>query len=440
LDADTIILKNINELFDLAKEHHFVVPQFTDWTCATKPIIKRIKSWYEYYPELCENIIGDNNFKAVNCGVFSFKHNSDFALNWYDKIIQGRNNFIPDETGMQVLLQNYKHLVCDQKFNVSCKYSNPYSADTSIIHYHGRKHCRMDDDNNLLYSSELWVKVFNEVNSMNYGNINEYIRYDRMLTKFINRNNKPQIDKSITMVTAVNPPYLNKLRTVLPTWQLKPQLADCKLIIMHNGFSDPENELSFIKEITGRDVELVEWNMDNYSTTRELMLSSFVFLAPKVVKTGYWLKLDADTYFSDEQDLILDHFYKYDIAGHKWKYTKPGKWICDLDEWAFDEDLSGNNYLNDDEYKNAYDNKRYGHNRIASFCCLHKTEFTIEIMDHLNEKLPIPSHDTFLWYMSNRLPDRKWCWHSFKKLGCNNKTNPDELLRIVSEIRNKYEI
>jgi len=147
------------------------------------------------------------------------------------------------------------------------------------------------------------------------------------------------------------------------------------------------------------------------------------------------LKIDADAYFCDGQDIILDHFYEHDLAGHKWKYTKPGKWICDLDDWAFDEDLDGDAYLSEDKRKEAEASKRYGHRRIASFVCLHNTEFTKEASEFVKDRMPVPSHDTYFWYMAERLPNRKWCWHSFKKLGCGNQTNIDKLKDVVNQIQ-----
>lgn len=444
IDADTIVRSNIDELFELTNEHDFVVPQFYNWTTKTRSIAKRINGWSQYYPDLIEDAL--NYGKAVNCGVFAFKKDTDFIKNWCQAIIPGRNNFIPDETGMQVILHKYKHHVCDQKYNVSCKFSDPHDPNAVVIHYHGRKHCRLDDKGNLLYGGELWIKEYEETVEENYLNIKKFNleSNDRMIKKWKNFEPITKItDKRITIVTAVNPPYLEKLKTVLPTWQLKPQLSDSELIVMHNGFDNPEKELEFISEMTGRKVTLIKWDMNDHDSTRELMLSSFIYLAPKVVNTPYWLKLDADAYFCDQQDLILDHFYEYDIAGHKWRYTKSPSgesWLATLDSWAEDKDMDGNNYLNEEETVSSYDQKRYGHRRIASFVCLHKTNFTKEILEYMDNRLPVPSHDTLVWYLSNRLPDRKWCWHNFKKLGVRNHTDLNKLKELVAEIRQLHSI
>lgn len=436
LDADTLVRGNIDELFEYADKYDFVVPQFTSWTTNTKAIIRRIKGWEEAYPHLMDGAL--NFGKAVNCGVFAFKKNTEFAIKWCDDIKPGRCNFIPDETGMQVVLQNYRHFVCDQKFNVSCKYSNPHCENARVIHYHGRKHCRLNDDGKIIYNGDLWLDEFEQAYKINYLNIKD-APIDRMYKKYKNFKPKREItDKRITIVTAVNPPYLEKLKTTLPTWQKKPQLKDCPLVVFHNGFDNPNDDLAFIEKVSGREVKLIEWNMEKAESTRELMLSSFVLKAPFVVDTPFWLKIDADAYFCDDQDIILDHFYEHDLAGHKWKYTKSPNgesWIDRLDSWAEDKDIDGESYLNEEEKIKSYDSKRYSHKRIASFVCLHNTEFTKEAAEYADDRLPIPSHDTYMWYLAERLPDRKWCWHNFKKLGSRNHTNINKLRELVNEIQ-----
>lgn len=438
LDADTLIRGKIDELFSLAEEYEFVVPQFANWTTEKRCIKKRINGWKDVHSDLMDQAL--KPAPAVNCGVFAFKKDTKFVIDWCDNIIDGREQFIPDETGMQVVIHKYPHFVCDQKFNVSCKYSNPYENDVRVIHYHGRKHCRLNDSGDILYGGEMWLKEYEECEldaPYNWDIADKH--KDRMLKRYFKSMTKDDTkDKRITIVTAVNPPYLEKLKTTLPTWQMKPQLKNCPMIVFHNGFNDPEKELKFIEEISGRNVKLVPWDLPSAESTRELMLSAFVLGAPKEVDTPYWLKIDADAYFTDDQDCILPHFYNYELCGHRWRYTRsPNKesWIDKLDSWAEDKDIAGNTYLSDEERIKSYEQKRYGHKRIASFVCLHKTDFTIEAAEYIDDnKMPVPSHDTYLWYLANRLPDRKWCWHNMKKLGCHNQTNINKLRENIEVI------
>lgn len=439
LDSDTIVRGSIDELFEMAEKYDFVVPQFSTWTTNTKAIKRRINSWSNVYPDLMD---AAHNFgPAINCGVFAFKKDTHFVNEWMDKILPGRQVFIPDETGMQVILHKYKHYVAPQIFNCSCKYSNPRDPNVRIIHFHGRKHCRLNSKKELIYNSDLWVKEYEECESKNlYERVGLQLpANDRQLKNYMKRGLVPAVpkDKSMTIVTAVNPPYLEKLHYTLPTWSLKPQFNNCPVIIFHNGFKRPKRSLKWVhKVLKGHNVKLIHWDMDEYDGNRELMLSSFVFGAAAYVETPYFVKIDADAFFTNSQDLFLPNHFKYDIAGHKWRYTKPGKWLVELDEWAESKDIDGEVYLSEPKVNEAKNSKRYGHGRIASWVCLHKTDFVIEAAMHAGSRLPIPSHDTYLWYMAQRLPDREWCWHNFKKMGASNSTKIEIIKeRVINEAK-----
>jgi hypothetical protein len=439
LDSDTIVKGDITELFELANTYEFVVPQFSNWTTQTRAIIKRTEAWREFYPELVTEAL--KLAPAVNCGVFAFIKNSKFMINWCRNVTPGRNNFIPDETGMQVVLHKYKHVVADQIYNCSCKYSDPASPKTKIIHFHGRKHCRTDKNGKIIYGGDIWMKEYEEAMDSNFMDIKEIAPHeDRQLRSYMKQTPATPIDRSFTIVTAVNPPYLEKLKTVLPTWQLKPQLAKAPMIVFHNSFTDPEKELSFIKEVTKREVKLIPWEMKNTTSTRELMLSSFVFGAAAYVNTPYWIKIDGDAYFGNKDDCLLEHFWDYDVVGHKWHYSRPGAWIPILDDWAEANDIDGDAYLDEKQRIEATNSRRYGHKRFASYFCLHKTEFTIEAANLAGDRLPVPSHDTYLWYLATRLPTCKWAQHHFKRLGINNSTDINKLKEVVAKIREEYKI
>jgi hypothetical protein len=669
LDADTLVRGNIDELFELAEKHDFVAPKFTNWTTKTKAITRRIESWRSTYPDLMKGAFEYE--PALNCGVFAFKKNAHYMLEWYQKTLPNRGVFIPDETAMQCIVHLYKHFACDQKYNVSCKYSTPKDPDTRVIHYHGRKHCRMKKDK-ILYGGELWMEEYNQAASENFLNISsspkdKYIKAleksdqptsqkqinkettivtvvdEKTLPKFLENvktwDLKPDIknlhkiiftignciitdlelsnykvigyplatdrfniytDKAVkevttpywlkidpsikftndakclldhfynydivgnrewstipgqslieldewaeevdvdgdvyisdsknipeeykhnvistyfslnntsftkeavghlaskspkisddglfywymanrlpdeqdrkqrwawhhmkklgiefnnevsaiptskpkqtvvmndfdfTIVSAVNPPYLDKLKLTLPTWQRKPQFANKPAIIFHNGFSSNENppELNWIREYLFN-YKLIHWDMEKYDSQRELMLSSFVFGAAAYVETPYWVKIDGDAFFTNSNDVFDKGHLEYDIVGHSWHYSKPGKWLNDLDNWANANKIPGENFLKTPkEIETAIKSNRYGHKRIASFMCLHKTDFTVEAALAAGDRLPVPSHDTYMWYYAFRT-GKKISSFKIKKRGCLNNTNINEIQRILCQI------
>lgn len=218
---------------------------------------------------------------------------------------------------------------------------------------------------------------------------------------------------NFTIATAVTPDYLNRMIWALPTWIHKPQFADKRIVVFHSGFEcDDAKKLQFIKQIFP-DWTFVTWRMPEYESQRELMLSSFVFGIKEFIKTPYFVKLDCDTYFTDDKDVFAEEDLEYDIVGHKWGYTKPGWWISKLDGEKID-----------------LKEERRNHDRIASFCCLHKTDFVVKVAEECGTRLPVPSHDTFLWWYANK--HGKWLGKNVKKLGVNNNTNWKKIREAVT--------
>lgn len=159
LDSDTIILKDPSEdLFSAANDHEFAICQLSNRE--TKGIIaKRINEWKDIYPQFIEKAL--NFGPAINGGVVAFRKDSKFIKDWYKYTIMGRKNFIPDEVCCQILLPQYSHIILDDRYNTSCKYSKIHE-DTRVIHFHGRKHNRTDKDGNFLFHGDIWEKYFQE--------------------------------------------------------------------------------------------------------------------------------------------------------------------------------------------------------------------------------------------------------------------------------------
>jgi len=207
--------------------------------------------------------------------------------------------------------------------------------------------------------------------------------------------------KNFTIVTACTPNYIDKLKWSLPSWNIKPQFRDKKIILFHHGF-DNLQPLNFVKDHF--DVEFINWDMPEYDNVRELMLSSFILGSAKYIKTDYFVKIDADTYFTNAEDVFVKKDFRHDVVSHRWGYTKPGYWINQLDKYYTGKDTG--NY-----------GKRYTEKRIQSICCLHKTEFVKTLANKFGDRLPVPSHDTVLWYFADRMTDRSWGSKNIRKRG-----------------------
>lgn len=218
-----------------------------------------------------------------------------------------------------------------------------------------------------------------------------------------------------TIVTAVTPEYKNHLYWSMSTWAFKPQLKDRQLIVFYNGMK--EKDLMFVRSIFS-EVRLIEWNMDNVETKQELMFSAFVFGAIQYVKTPYYIKLDADAYCTNAADIWNESDFQYDIIGHKWGYTKPG-WYIDAIENYYSK---SNILINKEEQRRA-------HKRFESYCCLHRTEWVKCVSQKLNGRLPVPSHDTTLWFYADK--EGHWGSKNIKKCGVGNNSRWKNIREVV---------
>lgn len=213
--------------------------------------------------------------------------------------------------------------------------------------------------------------------------------------------------KDFTIVTAVTPEYRRLLYWGMCTWVYKPQLRDKPLIVFYHRLR--EKDLKFVYELYPN-AKLIKWDMEGITDQKELMFSAFVFGAAKHVNTPYYMKLDADSYCINDSDVWEDQDFNYDIIGHKWGYTKPGWFIDALENYYSGTDIP----LNKEERKRS-------HKRFESYCCLHRTDWVKSVIPKLNGKLPVPSHDTTLWFYADK--EGSWGRKNIKACGVTTARN-----------------
>lgn len=176
LDADTLVVGKIDELFN---KYPFTITRMSEWSTKGRIISRRIKGWETIVPELVEPALQYG--KAVNTGIYAFKKNAPIFNEWFTLTLMNIMSFIPDEIACQLLITKYKHLMLDCRFNYSCKHG-PDIDDIRIIHYHGRKHCRVG----LPFKADQWVASYNEVVDKNIADIKSWTPAgDRMLYRYI---------------------------------------------------------------------------------------------------------------------------------------------------------------------------------------------------------------------------------------------------------------
>jgi hypothetical protein len=171
----------------------FISVQFADWVTTGKRIANRISHWKDHHPKMVEECL-TNTYPSVNVGVYGFKKKCDFMDDWFDITIVNRYAPLPEEISCHLMNPFYKSKVMPTIYNCSCKFSKPDEIGAKIIHYHGRKHCYIDETatGKMLFNAHHWIKNWDEAYNNNMANVQEWWKDcpDRALRKFMKTRKK----------------------------------------------------------------------------------------------------------------------------------------------------------------------------------------------------------------------------------------------------------
>lgn len=214
--------------------------------------------------------------------------------------------------------------------------------------------------------------------------------------------------RDLTLLVAVDEQHLKELQLTWKTWAtFKPEIVKCPLVLIHDAeFDDSQIQLDPAPE----NLTLVPWEMPAAADQREKMLTSLVQVAAREVKTTWYLKLDTDVVAVNESEWLEPEWFNSDAHGRKpafvsspWGYTKPADAIDRLDDWGDTIDgLKQHQRLNLEPCEKP---DRVNHARIISWCFFGNTEWTRQVSSWTNGRLPVASHDTFLFYCAERQGD-----------------------------------
>lgn len=403
VDADMVILGDISKMFDNLDEYDCCIPHFCGWFADGKTISKRIRR----FDGLVEKDIYDKSLehhKAVNTGILSWKKSEKwdkFIRDWVSLAIKGSKAhiFIPDEVAFQILYPSadkwgMKVLIEETNYNVSVLHDHGQSKDQRVIHFHGDKHV-LD-----VPSCDIWKQIFQEMCDKNIANINYFVEHyaDKRLRKYLNRGD---VTSDVTIITACDEKYVEYLRVTFPNWVKYKHIDKYPVIVFVNGIPIDDSRLDFLRI---PNVKLIQWDMPEIEEHREKMLSAFVFGTAEHVTTDFWLKMDADSYATDDRPIISEDMKQYAFCGHKWSYSKP-EHIKKLDEWAKGHWRGKLKNAKPMIEEGKIEGRRFYHNtkRTISYIQLHKTKFTRFCVNLLRERrLPAPTQDTYMFFVCNR--------------------------------------
>jgi len=453
MDADTLVLGPVDELFEAAADYDLAIVHFALWKSNGPMISGRIREYKAVVPDFIQPALDFG--PAINCGVYAFRKDTPFLKEWnwlskhgekvktWDKKKQRWNTglFIPDEKACQVLLPRYKINMLPPKFNVSVIH-DPGTQDIRVIHFHGRKHV-FD-----VPFGYLWQAAFADCCERNLCNICHYTAQKycnrrtgmwlrgeqssaigkspetRTLLYRANRairKNCPEalqgpceevksedVRKELTVVTACDPKYVEHLRWTFPNWVKYKKITQYPILVFVNGIPLDDPKLQFLRD---HKVTLIPWETgkDGAPVTddhRELMLSAFVLGTARHVSTPHWIKLDADSFATSDQPLFKPDDRKHAFIGHRWGYSWE-KHIRTLDEWAAKLTGADAQLLSKKGAmypRGTASGRRFYHNtkRTISFVQVNSTEFTKLCARLANGRLPAPSQDTFMFYIADR--------------------------------------
>ena len=403
IDADTVIRGSINPLFEAVRARGFVVTHFNGWMTRGRKIRRRIEDWKKVDATMAEDAYKVGY--AINTGVFGWR-NGHPLLPETEKMSHlgleaGCSRVTLDELAMQMLLPTHEHALAGPEFNTGAVHGDGEKA--VIVHYHGDKHCNRVTPNCNLWKQEFegLLTDFPELAQTLNGGCG-----DGRLAAW--RSETAGRLRDMTIVTAVNPEYAEKLKINLSKWMITDGLKQQQFLVFVNGFKNAK-ERAFLNL---PNVRVVRWDYP-HGQRRERMLSAFVLGTAEHVKTAYWMKLDGDT-VPIQTKFEWPDYRSFTVTSHKWGYTKMKGDDAAARHWfnRLDDAFSPGRPF----FKRQFDPKRdvrISHRRgsgeeipmrFASFCHIEKTEFTRRIADTVRSRcggrLPIPSHDTLAWYCS----------------------------------------
>ncbi len=224
-----------------------------------------------------------------------------------------------------------------------------------------------------------------------------------------------------TIILGVDKKHLDQLRLTYPTWKKhKLSMLERPMIVFYDW--SQVNPVEVRKVVDRSNVMTIPWppigveyeGGDNKFTNarRYRMLSGFVHVPAELVRTPWWLKIDTDAIAHGMDDWIDPSWWADDpvIISPGWPYTKPPNQMVLLDEWVEREKEKLGRLSRDTPPLDLHPkprSDRLPHKRIGTWCAFFKTSFT-QYASAIAEKtcglgkLPVPSQDSFLWYLAKR--------------------------------------
>ncbi len=184
LDADTLVVGDIQPLIDSAVRDPITVTQFSDWKTTDIRYRKHLETWKclvesaptEFALERRLQYMMTTSLPVINTGVVALRTDSELIGPWKSLASLGRSCHIPDEMALQLLLPDYEHCRLGTEFNCSPCYASESVLSTHevrIWHFVNATHLRDAD------SRGIWLPAYDECFEKNIANISQWSRIVR---------------------------------------------------------------------------------------------------------------------------------------------------------------------------------------------------------------------------------------------------------------------
>lgn len=218
-----------------------------------------------------------------------------------------------------------------------------------------------------------------------------------------------------TTVVGCDARYCKQFAMVWPTWRrYKPEILASPLLVVCDAAAGGQSwwrrRLDWLDHPDWR-VVLWDWpgrqaGRSDAVSQRERMLSAFVYAPCEHVQTRYWLKLDTDAVATAPGAWFDREWFAGSpaLVSSPWPYTKPGVWIDRLEEWGDGHPQLG--AFASLGLRSPPGAATFRHARIASWLCFVRSDFGRLAASYAPKRLPVPSQDTYHWYVAARRGER----------------------------------
>lgn len=196
LDADTMPIGDVNELFEQAEDYEFLATQFNHWETGCDGVVdKRIRRLRDYpIPAEIIDEVTYNVWPSVNGGVFVTDPNSEILRRWEEWTDHAKESvFIADEAVLHVVMAKYFErgfgVAVGGMWNASPKYSQIPDRDVKIWHFHGDSNLR---PNKSPKGVKLWLSEYLHCLEYNVGGICDW--KDRIGCDYLTKLHQTPVD------------------------------------------------------------------------------------------------------------------------------------------------------------------------------------------------------------------------------------------------------